>query len=47
MSDSTKKFIAWKKGDMSFNVASSLAIENVKKSKDLQSDCAVILRNEI
>ena len=47
MSDSTKKLIAWKKVDMSFNVASCLAKENVKKSNDLLWDCAVMLRNEI
>ena len=47
MSDSTKKLIVWKKGEMSFNVASCLAKENVKKSNDLLRDCAVMLRNEI
>ena len=47
MSDSTKKLIAWKKGDMSFNVTSCLAKGNVKKSYDLLWDCAVMLRNEI
>ena len=47
MSDSTKKLIVWKKGEMSFNVASCLAKENVKKSNDLLRDCAVMLRNEV
>ena len=32
---------------MSFNVASCLAKENVKKSNDLLWDCAVMLRNKI
>ena len=47
MSDFTKKLIAWKKGDMSFNVASCLAKENVRKSNNLLWDCAEMLRNEI
>ena len=47
MSNSTKKLIAWKKGDMSFNVASCLAKENVKESNDFLWDCAVMLRNDI
>ena len=45
MSESTKKLIAWKKGYMSFNVASCLAKENAKKSNDLLWGCAVMLRN--
>ena len=47
MSNSTKKLIAWKKGDMSLNVASCLAKENVKKSNDVLWDCAEMLQNEI
>ena len=43
MSDATKKLITWKKGDMSFNVASCLAKEKVKKLNDLLWDCAVML----
>ena len=47
MSDSTNKFLAWKKGDMSFNVTSCLAKENFKKSNDFLWDYAVMLRNKI
>ena len=47
MWDSTKKPIAWKKRDMSFNVASCVAKENFKKSNNLRWDCAIMLRNEI
>ena len=35
MSDSTKKRVVWKKKETSFNVASCLAKENVKKLNDL------------
>ena len=47
MSNSTKKLIAWKKQGMSFNVASCLAKENVKKLNDLLWHCEVMLRNKI
>ena len=47
MWDSTKKPIAWKKRDMSFNVTSCVAKENFKKSNNLLWDCAIMLRNEI
>ena len=47
MSDSTKKLMAWKKGDISFNIASCFAKENVKKLNDFLWDRAVMMRNEI
>ena len=47
MSNSTKKLIAWRKGDMAFNVTSRLAKENVNKLNDVLWDCTVMLCNGI